>query len=266
MGAVVLNMNRSWKTILAATGFNLLFEYSMRGVNNLLVQPVLPLVLFTVYFTLYAMLNDLIARFRLRDFHLLVAAFFFGTLYQFLVSGSAILLSSVLGVNWTSLLFVVVVWWGLLQSVLTFYIANRVAPRDWNHRLSRIGWAVMLLLNGSMVLLFQRSGVIPRATATQLIIMAVIVCASALMFHRTLQRGGQRSFPLQFSRSVPLDFLCIMTVVIFAFCAVFLMFDPIKAKTSNVNATSTVIVVGWTMLLSSIALVYRLYSRKPISV
>ena len=55
-------MGCPWRTVLVATGFNLLFEYSMRGINTLLS--------------------------------------------------------------------VVVVWWGGLQSVMTFYVANRIAPRD----------------------------------------------------------------------------------------------------------------------------------------
>lgn len=98
-------MNRSWKTVLAATAFNLLFEYSMRGVNNLLTQPILPFILFTVHFSLYTMLGDLILRFRLRDYNLMVVVFFFSTAYQFLVSGSALLQPWVLGVNWANLFF-----------------------------------------------------------------------------------------------------------------------------------------------------------------
>lgn len=263
----LLDMNSSWKTVLIATGFNLLFEYSMRGVNNLLVQRALPLILFTAYFTLYTMLEDLIVRFRLKDYHLMVTAFFFGTVYQFLVSGAAILPPMRLGVNWTSLLFVVIVWWGVLQSVITFYIANRLAPRDWNHRrLSKAGWATALFLNGLVVMLFQLSGAIPKATASQIAVMGVIVFISALIFRRILPGENERSSPMPFKRSIALDFLSALTAVLFFICAVFLTFDPIKANTSNVNATATTIVIRWTIILAFIVLVYRLYSKRPIPV
>lgn len=260
-------MDSSWRTILIATWFNLLFEYSMRGINNLLVQPLLPIVLVTVYFTLFTMLEDLIVRFRLRDYHLMVAALFFGTAYQFLVSGTAILPPMMLGVNWGHLLFVVVIWWGILQSIMTFYIANRLAPRDWNHRkLSKVGWATALFFNGLMVLLFQLSRAIPRATISQIIIMGIIMTSSALVFRRTLPSENEHASPISFNQSVLLDILSALTMVIFFICAVFLTFDPIKAYTSNVNATSTAIVVRWTTILALIVLVYRFYSKRPISV
>lgn len=260
-------MNSSWRTVLIATGFNLLFEYSMRGVNNLSVQRALPLILFTAYFTLYTMLEDLIVRFRLKDYHLMVAAFFFGTAYQFLISGAAILPPTRLGVNWTSLLFVVIVWWGVLQSIITFYVANRLAPRDWNHRkLSKIGWATALVLNGLVILLFQLSGAIPKATASQLVVMVIIMCISVLIFRRIIPGENERPSLTHFNRSILLDFLSALTVAIFFICAVFLTFDPVKVNTSNVNATATMIVVRWTISLAVILLVYRLYSKRPIPV
>ncbi|MBX5320920.1 MAG: hypothetical protein QHH12_05315 [Candidatus Bathyarchaeota archaeon] len=258
-------MNRSWKTVSAATAFNMLFEYSMRGVNNLAVQPLLPFVLFAVYFSLYTMLEDLIAKYRLKDYHLLMAAFFFGTAYQFLVSGSALLQPSFLDVDWTSLLFVVVVWWGNLQSIVTFYFANRIAPRDWNHRLSKKGWATALAVNCLMVLLFQLSGAIPKPTIPQLTIMLSIMALATVLFKAALPKGFPNSSPA-FQHSRFIDFFAASTVGIFLFCATFLTFAPVKAKTSNVNATATAIVTIWTIILASAVLAYRTCTKRPIPV
>ncbi|MGQ9538106.1 MAG: hypothetical protein ACUVTE_00760 [Candidatus Bathycorpusculaceae bacterium] len=198
-------MNR-WKTVSAATAFNMLFEYSMRGVNNLSVQPLLPFVLFTVYFSLYTMVEDLIAKYRLKDYHLIMAAFFFGTAYQFLVSGSALLQPSFLGVDWTNLVFVVVVWWGNLQSIVTFYFANRIAPRDWNHRLSKKGWAAALIINCLMIMLFQFSGAIPKPAIPQLTIMLLVMASAAVLFTTALPKSISNSSPT-FNRSRFMDFL-----------------------------------------------------------
>ncbi len=258
-------MNRSWKTVLVATAFNMFFEYSMRGVNNLAVQPVLPFVLFAVYFSLYAMLEDLIAKYRLKDYHLLMAAFFFGTAYQFLVSGSALLQPSFLGVNWANLLFVVVVWWGNLQSIVTFYFANRIAPRDWNHRLSRKGWVAALTVNCLMVLLFQLSGKIPKPTIPQLAIMLSIMVLAAALFKAALPKSIPNSSPA-FQRSRFMDFSAALTVGVFLFCATFLTFDPVRAKTSNVNATATAVVTIWTIILALAVFAYRTCTKKPIPV
>lgn len=258
-------MNRSWKTVSTATAFNMLFEYSMRGVNNLVVQPLLPFVLFAVYFSLYMMLEDLIAKYRLKDYHLLIAAFFFGTAYQFLVSGSALLQPSFLGIDWKNLLFVVAVWWGNLQSIVTFYFANRIAPRDWNHRLPRKGWAAALAVNCLMVLLFQLSGKIPKLTIPQLTIMLLIMALAAALFKAALPKSIIDSSQA-FQSSRFMDFLGASTVGIFLFCATVLTFDPVRAKTSNVNATATAAVTIWTIILALAVFIYRICTKRPIPV
>jgi hypothetical protein len=48
------NLLNHWKIVFAAVGFNLLFEYSMRGINNLLVRPLLTLFLFLANFPYFA--------------------------------------------------------------------------------------------------------------------------------------------------------------------------------------------------------------------
>ncbi|MFB0563776.1 MAG: hypothetical protein ACETWM_21475 [Candidatus Lokiarchaeia archaeon] len=256
-----------WKIVLFATGFNLLFEYSMRGINNLVVQPVLPLILFTAYFTYFTMLEDLIVRYRLKDYHLIVASFFFGTVYVCLVSGAAFSAPRVLGINWGSLLFINLVWWGALQAVMTLYIANRVVPRDWDHPLlSKTGWGVMLFLNGMVVLLFQLSGVIPQGTLTGIIVMSIILVITAVIFWRILPEKSQRPSYPDFERSRAMDYLSVATAFIFFVCAVFLIFDPTKLGASNVNLLSVQIVLVWTTILAIIMLVYRLYSKRAISV
>lgn len=256
-----------WKIVLIATAFNLLFEYSMRGINSLRVQPVLPLVLFTTYFTLFTMLEDLIVRYRLKDYHLVVAAFSYGAVYQSLVSGAAFIPPVILGINWGGVLFVILVWWGALQNVTTFYIANRLAPRDWNRRLlSKIGWAAMLLLNGLMVLLFQSSGVIPKGSSLGMVVMALILIVGVAGFWRILPNKEERSLTPEFRRDRVMDYLSIITIIIFLVCAIFLTFDPTKHGASRVNWTSTRIVAGWTVILALTMLTRRLYSRRPVSV
>ena len=258
-------VNRSWQTVLAATGFNLLFEYSMRGVNNLPRQPILPFILFGTYFSLFTMINDLIARLRLKDYHLIALAFFFGTAYQFLVSGAALLQPEALGVNWTSMLFVIVVWWGIVQSMVTFYFATRLAPRDWNRRLSRTGWIIALAINGFMISLFQRSTAIPKANSLQVAVMLVIMAIAAALFRTLLPKNPQDSSSV-FVRSRLMDTVSALTVAVFFFSATFLTFDPIRAKTSNVNATATVVVTAWTIILALIVVGYRLSVKRSIAV
>lgn len=55
-----------------------------------------------------------------------------------------------------------------------------------------------------------------------------------------------------------------MRVAFFLICAVLSTFDPVKANTSNVNATSTTIVVRWAIVSALAILIYRLYSEESI--
>lgn len=256
-----------WKIVLIATAFNLLFEYSMRGINNLRVQPFLPLVLFATYFTLFTMLEDLIVKYRLKDYHLVVAAFSYGIVYQCFVSGAAFIPPLIFGINLSGVLFVILVWWGAIQNVMTFYLANRLAPRDWNHqRLSKIGWATMLLLNGFMILIFQLFGGVPRGSLRGMVLMTLILAGGVIAFWKILPSKKERSLTPEFRYGKLMDYLSVLTVVIFVVCAVFLIFDPTKHGASRVNWTSTRIVVGWTIVLAVMMLSYRLHSGKPISV
>lgn len=153
-----------------------------------------------------------------------------------------------------------------MQWVVTFYMANRVAPRDWCYKLSRKHWAVALVINCSMVLLFQLSSAIPKPNFQQIILMLAIMAVAAMLFKVTLPRTEQSGSPT-FQRSAFMDLLSLLTVGIFFFCATFLTFDPVKAKTSNVNATATSIVIGWTVIILALAmLIYRVRTRRSIPV
>lgn len=260
-------MDGMWKIVLIATAFNLLFEYSMRGINNLRTQPILPLILFTTYFTLFAMLEDLIAQYRLKDYHLMVMAFSYGIVYQCLVSGAAFASPLFLGINWTSVLFVITVWWGAVQTVMTFYLANRLAPRDWNRTgLSKKAWTTLLSLNGLMVPLFQRYGGIPKGTGLGIAIMFLILISSVVVFWKILPDKEERSRIPEFRKDRVMDLLIVLTIIIFTICAIVFTFDPVKRGASNVNQTSTRIVVTWTIVIALAMLAERVHSQSSISV
>ena len=143
--------------------------------------------------------------------------------------------------------------------------ANRLAPRDWSHvLLSRAYWVMFLLLNASMVFLFQRSGQIPRLTLVSAITVILILCMNILVFRWSL-RFTYGEAPL-FKSNRLMDYLSTVTIAIFSVCATLLVTDPVRLRTSNVNSTATQIVFIWTFGLAIVTYVYRAYSKKPISV
>jgi hypothetical protein len=250
-----------------ATAFNLLFEYSLRGLPDLVAHPFLPLFLLPIYLIYFAMVEDLIVRYRLRDVHLMLIAFFFGVIGLLLISGGAFVNPTFLGINWPTLIFVNIVWWGALQTVLTFYLANRVAPRNWNHpRLSRKVWALLLAGFALIVVAFQSSGQIPRGSATAVTVLLGLLILTAWLLKRSLPRPEERSGPPPaFRRDAVLDILSVLTILLFAFSAIFLTFDPTVLGPHRVNYTALIVISIWTSILAIVMLIRRLQVG-PISV
>jgi hypothetical protein len=253
--------------VAVATGFNLLFEYALRGLNNLARQPALPLILLAAYASLFVMQDDLIRRWRLRDYHLIVLAFTYGTVYQCLVSGAAFVEPSALGLNWGTLLFTVVVWWGLLQSVLAFYIANRIAPRDWHARpLPWYAWAAALAVNLGTIVLFQRSGLIPTGTPVGYMMMLIVAGAAAWLVAQ-LRPWPSDEPPAEFRPRSLLDMVATLSVLLFVLSAVFLRGGEVVAREASVvNAQAENIIAAWTIVAGVCIAASRLFGGRPIPV
>ncbi|MBS7608831.1 hypothetical protein KEJ52_06560 [Candidatus Bathyarchaeota archaeon] len=259
-----------WKTVLAAVGFNLLFEYSMRGINNLAVRPLLPFFLFLVYFPYFALLEDLIARHRLKDYNVAIAGFFFGTAFTLFVPATQFVEPQLFGVNWTALLFVNIFWWAILQGVLTFYIATRLFPRDWNHKPFSKGQKTTLVLMLIFVGLLCRISIQSNVPAVlqirpeAYVTITVLLIVTAFIFKKTVPK---QETPISIrTREKVIDLVAVATMVVFAFCAVFLTRDPIHINVHEVNATAVRVVTAWTILADLIVLGHRIYTRRPIPV
>lgn len=264
------NLLNHWKIVFVAVGFNLLFEYSMRGINNLLVRPMLLLFLFLVYFPYFALVEDLITKYRLRDYHLLLVGFFFGTAFTLFVPATQFVEPQVFGINWFALFFVNFVWWSVVQGVLTFYLANRLCPRHWNHRvLSKVQQTAFLVILIIVGLTFRISIQLnipeaPQISPSAYIIIAFLLIVTALVFRKVLQRSVSE-IPVDRKERF-LDVLAATTIGVFAFCALFLTYDPTYINVHGVNQTALRVVIFWTVIVALLMFVYRLYVRRSIPV
>jgi len=211
------------------------------------------------------MVEDLIVKFRLKDFQLMILSFFYGTIYITWVSGVVFFPPLFLGVNWFYVFFVNIIWWGAIQAVLTFYLANLAFKRDWNHpQMSFFGWFICLLTNFIMIMLFQQSGIVPFGTPLGKLTIFSLLSVSFFLNLIFLRRNQNNK--IAFCKSPFLNYLCYFTVILFFFSAIFLIHDPVRLKTSNVNATSVKVIGWWSLILSLILLGHRLFTKKEISV
>lgn len=232
------------------------------------VRPLLPFFLFLVYFPYFALLEDLIARHRLKDYNVAIAGFFFGTAFTLFVPATQFVEPQLFGVNWTALLFVNFFWWAILQGLLTFYIATRLFPRDWSRKpLSNWQRAALILTLLFVGMLYRINIQLNMPEAPQIrpeayITIAVLLAITAFIFKKTIPKQAT----LVLTREKLIDFMAVATIAVFTFCAVFLTRDPTQINVHEVNATAVRIVTAWTMIAASIVLGYRICTRRPLPV
>jgi hypothetical protein len=260
--------NRS-RIVLCATIFNLSFEYSLRGFFGFFRPIFLPLLLFGLYFSLFSMLEDLIVRFRLRTYQLALASFLYGTFAMAFATGALFDRPQFLGIAWGSLFFVGVLWWGILQAVITFYFANRIVQRDWGHRrMGRFAWAAALAYSAAALatLKIANPNLAPVRPVAYLIFM-LLAGSTALFLQRDLQRNQGRK-PWRFEPSLTMDFLSFGTFILFVCLgSVFSggqVLDP--ASASRINPSALAIVKIWTFGYSGIFILHRLQRGMEVTV
>jgi hypothetical protein len=259
-----------YKIALWCTLFNLLFEYSMRGINNFVRQPLLFPFLFGIYFTYFLALEDLIVRFRLGEVHILAITFFFGTFYITFATGIVFINPNWMGINIVSLLFVNVVWWGLLQAILTFYLANKITRRNWSHQvMGKVGWTIFVAYQTLMLLIFQFVNPnVPKGSTIGYFTIATIFAASLFTCYFLIERRKSKNFSghITFKPSLVLDVLAFSSIILFLILALFFTTDPIQFGAHQINQFATRVVIFWSLLIALVMAFYRFVKRSPFQI
>lgn len=251
------------KIVLLATIFNLSFEYSLRGPKEFLSRPLQTIFLFGAYFTLYTMLEDLIVRFKLKDYQLALGAMSWGIAFPMtLALGNVFLNPQFLGINWLTLLFVGVLWWGILQAIFTFYFANRLIKRDWDHpRLGKIGWIFCLAYNivGFGLIRIKLGSSSPVDLGAYLLIY-LIVAGLLLFLWQDLKRNRLEKIK-PFEKSKVMDFLVFGSLILFSLVGTFLPAGQEGSAVSltRLNLLALKIIVLWTFFYSFIFFTYKIF-------
>jgi len=256
--------------VLYCALFNLLFEYSGRGLNELTQNPTLFVFIFGIYFSFFAMLEDLMVRHKLTNFQVFLIAVSWGTLVEAFVTGNLynpnILFGITLaGVNIGSLLIISGFAWGIMQSNITLYLANRLQPRDWDHpKMGTLGWVVFILYQIAIVLMAWQNPVTPRAQPAGYLLLLIFEAALLTILVYSLKNPRDEK-PIFFP--VPLmDFLAFGSVVIFLILGTFFVGGETVVTSHPLNRTAVVLEVIWTIIVGITFIIYRMVSRKEIAV
>ncbi|MFX0134790.1 MAG: hypothetical protein ACFFDN_14205 [Candidatus Hodarchaeota archaeon] len=264
-------MLNKYKIILGCVLFNLILEYWVHGIPNFFI--IFP-SLFLLYVTYFFMLEDLILRYHLKDYQVLLIGFVFGVYTEIFSTGSIFGSGYFFGIDPFYFFLSTIGWWGLIQSVLTMNFANRfIAIRDWTEEPSgkllwilAVGWHVFMFLgflSEQMELkippLINLAGQnLPKRTLMGYITSAIILIIVLTLYFIIQKIRGEKSsavIPI-FEKSKFLDVLTIGSIII----------SLVLGTTLFGSELSRVLFVYYSIIIGIIFIIYRLNTKKGVCV
>lgn len=255
-----------FRIVSLATLFNLFFEYAVGGVERIFNKPMTIVFLALIYFSLFSMLEDLIRRFKLNNLQIAVFAIGFGIFPELYLTGSVFGKPLLLGINWQAFLTINIVWWGVLQSLVTLYFANRLSPREWSERyMGPFGWgACIVYIVAICAVSFVASPSLRKGPLEGYLVATLcqIGCAGYLAY--SIPKPGREAYG--FKPHMVLDVVAFGTVLVFVGIGTF-----VAGRGATLNAgmmlqgTALTDATLWSfVVMAGVALYYAL-TRGPIS-
>ncbi|MGD2248321.1 MAG: hypothetical protein PVF58_07920 [Candidatus Methanofastidiosia archaeon] len=257
-------MINRFKIIFVATVFNILFEYSMRGIGGLFQRGFF--LLFFLYLSYYSLVEDLIVKYKITNKQLIIIAFCFGVIPEAFLTGSIFSPPLFVGINIPRFIFINLVWWGCLQGLITFYFANRIVNRAWNHRkLHNFGWGIRITYIACVSLFtFFASPILPKGPVMGYIVVFGTIAAGVIYLKKTLIAPQQDAYP--FERSHILDFLSFGSIIIFIILGTFVATTQTLVEGSLLNAKAAQLSTAWTVVVFIGVVIYYLSHKKQITI
>jgi hypothetical protein len=258
------------KLVFYCALFNLLFEYSARGIKEFYARPLFVLALFGIYLTYFAMLEDLIVRLKLTNYQVFLVAFAYGLLPTAFLTGNLFNRNIyggfiVAGLNLGTAVIIGILAWGVVQGMVTLYLANRLSPRDWDHpRMGRAGWAVAVVYQVVIMIVARSNPRTPRGTPLGYLFAGVLVAVAAILLYMSLR--STRPQAQEFQRSKVMDALAFGSVIVFLILGTLFSFGPTIVTSQPLNLLAVTLENVWVFICGIAFFVYRLSKRSDITV
>jgi len=250
--------------------FNLLFEYSARGLKQFVGRPLFILALFGIYFTYFSMLEDLMVRFRLKNYQIILVAFLYGLFPIAFLTGNLFntqVYSGIIvaGVNIGTLLIIGILAWGVMQGIITLYFANRILARDWNHpRMGKVGWSAAVVYQFFVMVYAHQNPVTPRGTSVGYLVFGLLVIVAVLLVIKSF-KTPKPSIQL-FQPSKLMDFLAFGSVVIFLILGTFFISGEQIVTSQPLNLLAVTLENIWVFFCGLAFFVYRMQKKSDVVV
>jgi hypothetical protein len=266
-------MNELWKRfslVFYCALFNLLFEYSARGIGEFTHRPLLVLALFGIYFTYFVMLEDLILRFKLKNYEIFLAAFAYGLFPIAFLTGNLFnkeIYSGIIfaGVNIGTVIIIGILAWGVVQGMVTLYLGNRLSPRDWDRpQMGKLGWILALLYQAAIMIYASTNPRTPRGEPLGYLVFGVLVIAAAVLLVRSMKTPRPKIGAFQ--SSWIMDTLAFGSVIIFLILGTFFVSGPTIVTSQPLNLVAVTIENIWVFICGAVFFIYRFWKRSDIVV
>jgi hypothetical protein len=216
------------------------------------------------------MLEDLIVRFRLRNYQIFLVAFLYGLFPIAFLTGNLFNTDVywgiiVAGVNVGTVLIIGVLAWGVVQGIVTLYFANRIQARDWDHpRMGKVGWTLAVAYQVGVMMYAHQNPVTPRGTPVGYLVFGVLVLVVAALFMRSLKTPNA---PIQpFQPIVLMDFLAFGSVFLFLVLGTFFISGEQIVTSQPLNLLAVTIENIWVFFCGVAFFVYRLQKKSDVVV
>ncbi len=263
-------ISNRFSIIFYSTLFNLLFEYSARGSREFVERPLLVMVLFGIYFTYFAMIEDLILRCRPKNIELFMVAFLYGlfptafltrNLFNPNIYGGIMLI----GVNIGTLMIVGILSWGVVQGMITLYFANRILPRDWDHpRMGKVGWGLAIFYQLVVMIKAHFNPVAPYGALSGYLVVGLLVVLSSTILVASLKTPRPQKLPFQSSRVM--DFLALSSVLIYVILGTFFISGPAIVTSQPLNLIAVTIENIWVIICGIVFFAYRWWKKSDVQI
>lgn len=261
-----MKLNNRWKIVLIASFFAWFMEYSLRGINNFLKTCQMAVLVFANYFVYLAIIEELIGRFKLKDYQVWIVAQFFGLLWQLVSVAGVYYPPFVFGIGLGDLLINNLVWWTTIQTVFALYIGHRLTSdvdrtQPLLTKTSIGGFFIAFVLISASWRLF----LTPPVTSWQFLVMLSLTSLFAWLSYQQISSNLKKGIQLiPFEANKFLDGLAAFTVVFLAFSFLFLTGGGATTHLINRQALRVNLVISPLIALG--LLLKRLISKKPIPV
>jgi hypothetical protein len=215
------------------------------------------------------MFEDLMVRYHLKNYQITLFAFLYGFIPEMFLTGNLFNETTsfgffAFGISLKTLFIVNLFAWGIMQSIITFYFANRINLRDWNHpRMGKVGWVLCIGYHVLVIVLARSNPYRPRGTPLSYTVALLLMIILAVLFASTLHPRKEHVW--NFQPSLVMDVCAFGSVMLFLVLGTF-VHGPQVITSQPLNLIAVVIEGLWTVVVGITFFLYRWHKGSDVAV